>query len=112
PRTAGVHEGLAVEGRPAAERLLAAQHVRRVHGGRSRDQAARRDRRRQHAVGERLPARRVDLAKIPGVPAAHLRRDAERDRTADHRGERRAYVRLSGLSTWGAPRWPPISYLS
>ena len=41
-RAAGVHPGLAVAGGAAAERLLAPQHVRGVHGGRPRRPAARR----------------------------------------------------------------------
>ena len=67
---AGVHQGLAVEGGAPAERLLAPQHVRGVHGGRPRRPAPRPDRRRQHALGQRLPARRVDLAEVAGVPRA------------------------------------------
>ncbi len=81
-RTAGLHKGLALAGGSAAERLLEAQHVRRVHGGRSRRAIARPHRRREHAVGQRLPARRGDLpalAAIPqpmfdGVPEADLRK--------------------------------------
>ena len=69
-RAAGLHQGLEVEGRPAAERLLAPQHVRGVHGGRSRRRSCATDRRRDHAVGQRLPARRVDVAEVAGLPRA------------------------------------------
>ncbi|TMJ65351.1 MAG: hypothetical protein E6G83_13265 [Alphaproteobacteria bacterium] len=50
-RAAGFHQRLEVARRPAAERLLEAQHVRRVHGRRARRANARQDRRRDDAVG-------------------------------------------------------------
>src|SRR5205814_8878085 len=61
---------------------------------RSRRQAARGDRRRQHALGQRLPPCRVDLAAVATVPGSHVRRDPRGGSSQDHLGERGAAVRL------------------
>ena len=52
------------------------------------------DRRGDDAVGQRLPARGVDVAEVAGLPRPHVHRRARARRAQDHLGERRADVRL------------------
>ena len=74
PRAACARPGLEVAARDAAQRILAAQHVRGIHGGRLRHSLARCDRGRQHAVGQRLPACRVNVAEVARIPGSDLHR--------------------------------------
>src|SRR6267378_3723488 len=101
-RAAGLHQGLAVERRADAERLLEAQHVCRVHGRRYRHQTARLYRRREHAVGQRLSARRGDVPAVTAISVAHVRRRARGRAAQNHLGECCEDVRLRAQLTAAA----------
>ena len=65
----------------AAVELLLRPRVRLLHLGPSRREVARRGRREQHLLRDRLPAHRHDVAELEGV----LREDARRRRTDEQK---------------------------
>src|SRR5205823_5666296 len=93
-RAASLHQGLEIGRGADAERLLEAQHVRRIHGGRSRGAIAGPYRGREHAVGQRLPACRGNLPALTAIPRTHVCRRAGGGPAQDHLGQRRQDVRL------------------
>ena len=89
----------------ATERLLPAQRVHRcrvpVTERRARDAQARH---RSHHVGQRLPARRGELAALEGIAAAHVRRVDARGVATGAGGHGRRGVRLRSRCAAAARR--------
>ena len=71
------------------EPLLAQQHVRELRGGRVRDPGPPRPRRREPALGDRLPTPRQHLAALPRSDPRALRRRARGRDATHHRRQRR-----------------------